>query len=123
MSGILGNLFDMSSKEDKQQRYESYSKLIFPYGDGQREKVLELLCQMFPKQKIKYLMLHYILIKEGLVGEEKQSFEEAAAKVAKKKLIRVTPELQVGLYNLLNADLSIDENLEYPPLEELLSRD
>lgn len=123
MSGILGNLFDMSSKEDKQQRYESYSKLIFPYGDGQREKVLELLSQMFPKQKIKYLMLHYILIKEGLVGEEKQSFEEAAAKVAKKKLIRVTPELQEGLYNLLNADLAIDENLEYPPLEELLSRD
>lgn len=118
MSSMFGNFF--MSKEDKERKYEAYSKKIFPYGDEQRKKVSALLSETFPEEKLKYLMMHYILIKECMIGEEKLDFDTAARKIAKKKIIRITPELEKGIHAILEADLSIDEKLEYPLAEDLL---
>lgn len=120
MSNIFSGLFDMRSKEEKQKQYEAYSKLIFPYGEAQRDKVQALLADMFPKQRLKYLMMHYILIKENMIGEKGLSREEAFKIVNKKKMIKVTPELEEGIKKLLAVDLAIDENLQYPLAADLL---
>lgn len=119
MSRRGGGLFDFRSKEEKARIYEAYVKQIFPYGDSQREKVLGILADMFPKERLKPLMMHYILIKEEMTDENPLDFETAARKVEKKKLVRITPELHTGMQVLLNIDLGIDERLEYPSLEEL----
>ncbi|MDF2523958.1 MAG: hypothetical protein K0R31_1599, partial [Clostridiales bacterium] len=62
MAGIMGRFFDFRSKEEKARSYEAYSKRIFPYGDDQKDRVSELLAELFPKEKQKNLMMHYILI-------------------------------------------------------------
>jgi hypothetical protein len=118
MSGVLGSLFNFRSKEEKQRIYEAYSKRIFPYGDIQKEKIEEILAALFPKQNSKHVLMHYILIKEGMTEEEPLEFNEAVKKV-KHSPIRSTSELEAGIEALLNADLVIEENLEYPSLEEL----
>jgi hypothetical protein len=62
--------------------------------------------------------MHYILIKEGMTAEDPLDFYTAAKKV-KGSPIKKTPELEAGIHALINVDLYIDENLEYPSLEEL----
>lgn len=118
MSSLLGNLFDFRSKEEKQSIYEDYSKRIFPYGDAQKDRIAELLAALFPEQSARYVLMHYILIKDGMTKAEALDFDTAAKK-AKSSSIRKTPELQAGMCALLNVDLNIDENLEYPSLEGL----
>jgi hypothetical protein len=119
MAGILSGLFDFRSKEEKARSYEIYSKQIFPYGEEQRDHVLELLSDLFPNENKRYLIMHYILIKQGMIGEEQLDFKRAAAKSKKYRLIRITDEMLAAMQAVLNADFSIDERLEYPKVEEL----
>jgi hypothetical protein len=118
MSSVLGNLFDFRSKEEKKRIFEEYSKRIFPYGDAQKERVGEILAEMFPKENPRYVLMHYILIKEGMTGEKPLDFEAAVKKV-KGSPIRKTTHLEPGIHALLKVDLNIDENLNYPTVEEL----
>jgi hypothetical protein len=119
MSGIIDNLFNFRSKEEKARNYESYSKRIFPYGDTQKERISDLLTALFPELNPKHVLMYYILIKEGMTEETPLEFETAAAKIAKYSLVRITPELKAGVQALLNIDLSINEELKYPSSEEL----
>lgn len=119
MSNILRGLFDFRSKEEKARSYEAYSKRIFPYGDEQREKVTELLVALFPDLKRQYLSMYYILIKEGMTEKEQKDFEAAEKKAAKYRLLPKKPELKAAVKVLLDIDFAIDENLEYPTVEEL----
>ena len=119
MSNVFGSLFDFRSKDDKKRDYDAYSKRIFPYGDAQREKIAGILTEWFPKEKQKYLMLHYVLVKEGLTAENPVDYQTSAKKIEKRKLVRMTPEFRAGIHALLDVDLAIDETLTYPSLEEL----
>ena len=119
MSGIFGKMFDMRSKEEKQRDFEAYSKRIFPYGDSHKEKVSEILSALYPKTNIKYLRMYYILLKDETTGENAVDFETAAKKLTKKSMVKATPELNADLHALLLADSIIDENLNYPSIEEL----
>ena len=119
MAGILSSIFDFRSKEEKARCYEAYCKRIFPYGDSQKSAVTELITALFPGEKQKYLMMHYVLIKQGVTDEEPLDYDIAAMKAEKYKLLPITAELQAGMKILLDKDLIIDEKLEYPSLEEL----
>lgn len=119
MSSILGNLFDFRSKEEKARSYEAYSKRIFPYGEEQKNAVSELLASLFPNENPKYLLMYYILIKQGMTEEEALDFDTAAKKAVKCKLLTFTPEIKAGMKALLKIDLTINEKLEYPSIEEL----
>lgn len=93
------------SKEERARIFEEYSKKIFPRGDEQRQWVSEQLSEMFPNEKSRFLMMHYIMIKELMVGDQKLDFETAAKKIEKKKLIRITPELREGIQKIMEQDL------------------
>lgn len=121
MAGFFSSMFDMRSKEEKQKDYEAYSKKIFPYGDPHREKVSEILSALYPKTNIKYLIMYYILLKDETTGDNAVDFETAAKKLIKKSLVKVTPELNADLHALLLADYEIDQNLNYPSIDELRS--
>lgn len=109
---MFENLF--ISKEERNRKYNDYSRRIFPYGDKQKEKVSSILCELFPHDKLKYLLMHYILVKECVISEGTLNYESAFKKVSKKKLIKVNPNLQRQMIALLKVDLSVDEGLEYP---------
>jgi hypothetical protein len=107
------------SKEERNQKYNDYSKRIFPYGDKQKDKVSSILSELFPHENLQYLLMHYILLKERVIEEGTLDYESAFKKVSKKKIIKISPDLQNKMIELLKADLSIDESLEYPSAEEV----
>lgn len=117
MSNIFGSIF--VSKEEKEKRLEEFSKKIFPYGDDQRLKVSQLLGELFPEDKEKYLMMHYILIKEKIMADDGESFEDVYKKVNKKRVVKNNPRLKPVIQAIIESDLNIDKNLNYPTVEEL----
>lgn len=121
MAGILSGLFDFRSKEEKARYYEAYSKRIFPYGDAQKDAISDILVALFPDENKRYLIMYYILIKQGMTEEEAVDFKTAAAKTKKYRLLLFTPELQAAIQVILNADFAINEDLRYPSIEELRS--
>lgn len=113
MAGLFG--LDFRSKAEKAESYEVFANRIFPYGEEQKEKVIQLLKDSCPKYNIKYLLLHYIMIKDGMTGDSPLEFQEAAAKIGKKRtVVKVTPELERILECILRIDLEVEEALDYP---------
>lgn len=117
----MGSIFGLSfeTKEERERKEKEYANRIFPFGDVQKGKVLDLLCAIFPGASRQQLLLHYILMKEVLAGDGEPDFERAARMTEKKTSIRNTPETLRVFRALLEADLQIDERLEYPSVEEL----
>lgn len=93
--------------------------ILFPYGDRQKQKVQDILYALVKKKDRAQLMMHYVLIKEGMIDSETKDYEEVASEVEKKKFIKLTPELKECVRILINKDLSMDETLNYPTPEEL----
>lgn len=122
MAKFFGGLFDLRSKEDKERDLEVYTNMIFPFGDEHKEKVYNILEELLPKQNQKYLRMHYILLKEAMIGEEKLSYEEATKKIAKQTLVKTTEELKVLVKALLEIDLTMDENLIYPSATQIRNK-
>jgi hypothetical protein len=56
-----------------------------------------------------------------MTEEEPLDFSAAAKKAAKYRILRVTPELEAAMHALLNIDFDINEDLQYPSIEELQS--
>lgn len=112
---VLKRLFDMRSKEEKEQAYQEYFSEIFPYGELQRIRVGLLLQELFPKERKKYIFLFYILLKEKYL--KSGDFEAALKKVEKKKIISKYDELPSIMRKLLMHDLQVTEELHYPTKE------
>ena len=120
MPSVIQRMFDNRSKEEKERDYDAFSQRVFPFGDEQKKKVGDLLEVLFPKEKRKYLLLHYILIKDPLTLNEKDDYELIEKKANKRKVVKITPEFKAAIKALVLADLAIDEKLIYPMPEELL---
>lgn len=120
MPSVIQRMFDNRSKDEKERDYDAFSQRVFPFGDEQKNKVGDLLETLFPKEKRKYLLLHYILIKDPLTLNEKDDYELIEKKANKRKVVKITPEFKAIIKALVLADLAIDENLNYPTPEELL---
>ena len=120
MPSVIQRMFDNRSKDEKERDYDAFSQRVFPFGDEQKNKVGDLLETLFPKEKRKYLLLHYILIKDPLTLNEKDDYELIEKKANKRKVVKITPEFKATIKALVLADLAIDEKLNYPTPEELL---
>lgn len=120
MPSVIQRMFDNRSKDEKERDYDAFSQRVFPFGDDQKNKIGELLETLFPKEKRKYLLLHYILIKDPLTLNENDDYELVEKKANKRKVVKITPEFKAVIKALVLADLAIDETLNYPTPEELL---
>lgn len=119
MTEFLGSLFQ--TKEEREKNYQDYAKKIFPYGDAQKEKILEILIELMSKKDGKYLMMHYILVKEAMLDSTAKDYPSIAKRIEKKRFVKLTPELKECIHILMERDLLIDENLDYPTAQELKS--
>lgn len=116
---IVRRMFDSRSKEEKERDYETYFYHIFPYGDEQKQKITGLLKELIPKEKIRYSMLHYILLKQCFFEGSGKTIDEACLTIEKKKLISLTPQVKAIMRYLLTIDISIDEKLNYPKVSDI----
>lgn len=117
MANFFG--FDFKSKEEREKEYQDYFHKIFPYGEPQKQKVEELLVNLLSKSQGNQFMMHYILIKEAMIDSVDKDYEAIAASVEKKRIVKLTPDLKDCVRILIYKDLTMDEGLDYPTVQEL----
>ena len=120
----------IKSREQEEREFQAFSENSFPYGQPQRDKVEELLSQLFPKEKKQFTMMLFLLGKQyyhgyGLRNEQDyQGYtQEERLNIAAKSLNRqLTGKHRKSLTTylaLIAADAQVDENLLYPTAQEI----
>ena len=58
------NFFIWKSKAQIQKEQEEYEKWAFPYGQPQREKLVKLMLEIFPKENEATVLIPFLTCKE-----------------------------------------------------------
>ncbi len=125
--------FTFKSAKQRAREEKQFARWAFPYGDAQKEKVLEIIRQLLPKEDPKAAMAVFLMGREALRGSFKDDPEDLEERTEKNKMDALDRTLENQLFGrykkfipyykvLVLADLEVDENLNYPSAEELRSR-
>jgi len=118
------NFFIWKSKAQVQQEQADYEKWAFPYGQPQREKLVKLMLEIFPKENEATVLIPFLTCKE-LFGKLAKSPDLVDAAINKlltdiKKYKRIIRKQEMPTYvALVVADSRVDEKLEYPTAQEI----
>ena len=126
----IADWLGIKSREQEEREFQAFSENSFPYGQPQRDKVEEILSQLFPKEKKQFTMMLFLLGKQyyhgyGLRNEQDyQGYtQEERLNIAAKSLNRqLTGKHRKSLTTylaLIAADAQVDENLLYPTAQEI----
>ncbi len=126
----IADWLGIKSREQEEREFQAFSENSFPYGQPQRDKVEELLSQLFPKEKKQFTMMLFLLGKQyyhgyGLRNEQDyQGYtQEERLNIAAKSLNRqLTGKHRKSLTTylaLIAADAQVDEKLLYPTAQEI----
>lgn len=126
----IADWLGIKSREQEEREFQAFSENSFPYGQPQRDKIEELLSQLFPKEKKQFTMMLFLLGKQyyhgyGLRNEQDyQGYtQEERLNIAAKSLNRqLTGKHRKSLTTylaLIAADAQVDENLLYPTAQEI----
>lgn len=105
------------SYKAREKAFNEFSDFIFPYGESQQRKVTRLLIELFPKEREKFVLLYYILLKDAYMTL--QDFDQAYQIVKKKKIISENRKTKSVSQVLIEIDCGIDGDLNYPSANEL----
>ena len=126
----IADWLGIKSRDQEEREFQAFSENSFPYGQPQRDKIEELLSQLFPKEKKQFTMMLFLLGKQyyhgyGLRNEQDyQGYtQEERLNIAAKSLNRqLTGKHRKSLTTylaLIAADAQVDENLLYPTAQEI----
>lgn len=119
------NLFTWKSKSQQKQEEVEYEKWAFPFGQPQREKLVKLMLEVFPKESEATTLIPFLTCKELYMKLRKTPdlADYAIEKMLEsKKYKRVIRKTEMPIYvALVVADSKVDEKLEYPTAEEIKS--
>lgn len=129
----FGEWFTFKSAKQRAREEKQFARWAFPYGEPQKEKVMELICQLLPKEDPKAAMAVFLMGREAMRGSFKDDPEDLEERTEKNKMAALDHVLQTQLFGrykkfipyykvLVLADLEIDETLNYPSAEELRCR-
>ncbi len=117
------NLFIWKSKEQVKKEEEEYASWAFPYGQEQREKLVKLMLEVFPKETEQTTLIPFLTCKElyAKLCKSPDLSDYAIEKLMEmQKYKRLIKKKDMPYYiALVVADAKIDENLDYPDAEEI----
>lgn len=118
------NLFIWKSKAQIQQEQADYEKWAFPYGRPQREKLVKLMLEIFPKENEATVLIPFLTCKElfNNLAKTPDLVDAAINKMLTdiKKYKRIIRKQDMSTYvALVVADSKVDERLEYPTAQEV----
>lgn len=131
--GSIAEWFTFKSAKQRAREEKQFARWAFPYGEAQKEKVLELIRQLLPKEDPKAAMAVFLMGREALRGSFKDDPEDLAERTEQNKMNALDATLATQLFGrykkfipyykaLILADLEVDETLNYPSVEELRRR-
>jgi hypothetical protein len=118
------NLFTWKSKAQQAQEQSDYEILAFPYGQKQRENLVKLLHEVFPKESEATTLIPFLTCKElfGKICKTPDMFDVAIGKMLTdvKKYKRIIRKKEMPYYvALVVADARIGEDCEYPSAQQI----
>ena len=125
--GYFDNWF--KPKQVKEEELKKYYEWAYPYGDEHKDKIADLIHSLIPEEDPKFAIYNYLVCRQVLAPttyEGKYVVQEEqlvpAAKKLKKEYISKGKKAMHKYMALVEADLLIDEQFNYPSLEELENR-
>lgn len=106
------------TRKQKQARQLANKRLIFPYGEKQEEKIIAILKQLFPCESKEVIIFNYIITKQKLMEKEFLDSNDIN-ELDKQYMSKIDSSILIALAKL---DLQIDENLNYPSINEITGR-
>ena len=131
--GSIADWFTFKSAKQRAREEKQFARWAFPYGDRQKEIVLQIIRQLLPKEDPKAAMAVFLMGREALRGSFKDDPEDLEERTEKNKMDALDATLANQLFGrykkfipyykvLILADLAVDETLNYPSVEELRRR-
>ncbi len=128
--GGIADWFSFKSPKQRERERKQFARWAFPYGDAQKEKIMELVKELLPKEDPKAAMAVFLMGRQAYRGSFKDDEEDLAERTEAKKLRALDYQLSEQLFGrykkyipyykaLVLADDKVDETLNYPSVEEL----
>ena len=129
----IADWLGIKSREQEEREFQAFSENSFPYGQPQRDKVEELLSQLFPREKKQFTMMLFLLGKQYYHGYGLRNEKDYAGFTQEERLNIAAKSLNRQLFGkhkkslttylaLIAADAQVDENLLYPTAQEILEQ-
>ena len=131
--GGFADWFTFKTPKQREREAKKFDRWAFPYGEPQRQKLMELVKELLPKEDPKAAMAVYLMGREAYRGSFKDEEEDLAERTEERKLRALDYQLKTQLFGrykkfipyykvLVLADAQVDETLNYPSVEELRRR-
>lgn len=119
----IKDLFEVTSKEEREERSRNFERKIFPFGDRQRKWATSMLNDNI-KSKISdnEKLYHFINIKSIKLEESAISKEKALDKWCKGFLKKTLADSDVAfLFAMAELDITSSKEDEFPDLASILA--
>ena len=125
--GLLNDLF--KTKEQREEDLNKYYAWAYPYGQEHKERISKLIEEFVSDDDSKFAIYNYLVCRQALAPNiydgkyivKEEQFAPAYKKL-KKEFVSKGKKNVHKYMALVEADLIIDEEFNYPSLEQLTDR-
>ena len=128
--GSIADWFSFKTAKQRAREEKMYARWAFPYGDAQREKLMRIFRELIPKEDPQIAMAVFLIGRQAYRGSFQDDAEGLAERTEEDRIAALDHQLQNQLFGryklmipyykaLIMADDKVDENLNYPNVEEL----
>ncbi|MBR4471046.1 MAG: hypothetical protein IKS54_07065 [Erysipelotrichaceae bacterium] len=114
------------TKAEREKDRKDFNDRIFPYGEKQKEKAEEILKQLIPSFDPEISVYQYLVCKDLLIRQKEEfSDEEKIHMITKALKFTMKKKNKADLCRMIalcEADLLVDESLNYPDIETIVKR-
>lgn len=131
--GSIADWFTFKTAKQRARDERNFARWAFPYGDAQKDKILQLIQELMPKEDPKAALSVFLMGRQAYRGSFRDDPEDLAERTQQNKMDALDAVLANQLFGrykkfipcykvLVLADLEVDETLNYPTAEELRHR-
>ena len=128
--GSIADWFTFKTAKQRARDERNFARWAFPYGEAQKDKILQLIKELMPKEDPKAALSVFLMGRQAYRGSFRDDPEDLAERTAQDQMNALDATLKNQLFGrykkfipyykvLVLADLSVDETLNYPSVEEL----
>ena len=131
--GSIADWFTFKSAKQRARDERNFARWAFPYGEAQKEKIVQLIRELMPKEDPKAALSVFLMGRQAYRGSFRDDPEDLAERTKQDQMDALDAILANQLFGrykkfipyykvLVLADLEVDETLNYPSADELRRR-
>ena len=131
--GSIADWFTFKSAKQRARDERNFARWAFPYGEAQKEKIVQLIRELMPKEDPKAALSVFLMGRQAYRGSFRDDPEDLAERTKQDQMDALDAVLANQLFGrykkfipyykvLVLADLEVDETLNYPSADELRRR-